>query len=389
MRPTQHLLRAFQPLRVTADFTLPNLHSSLVFTPARSLPAGAHHWSLDSALIEQLGFHPDHAEHLRRTRPTRPTVLLLGWWGASVSNLNHYRELYSDLGYDSLCHVAPVRDAFVPRRTIERCWRLLHTLDAFRRTRPGDLKIVVHGMSNNGAYNTAALGALIERTLGTKPRKNDGFLYTGHATDLLLARLIEPHPDFSQLRRAITGVILDSAPSAISPRVMARAASIIFTHSAHPTATKYGLPASKWTSIFEAIFGIFMRRSSTVAGMDGLLFPAMDRMPFLYPEARFLFLYSHADALVPAEEVLEFARHVQDLGARADAVEFKGTGHVAHYRGKHKEKYARAVGSFLKACTQGNGRGANFGMPRGPTEVPFEPVRGRAILAGDDSSQGQ
>lgn len=353
--------------RIATEFTEANLHKGLVFTPASASAAlrvsDPHHWPIDPKLVEELGFHPDSAPLLRR--PTRPTVLLLGWWGSSPARLAHYRDLYVDLGYDTLVHNAPMRHAFYPRSTVRRNWDILATLEAYRKLRGPDLHIVIHAMSNNGAYNAACLGALMR--LSSEPPKNPapadkGFLYTGVATEIAVRRMLPEGGkgvDYSHLRQCVTGIILDSAPSLITPPVMAQAAAIVMTGKANlsSSARAYGLSGLTWKAILEKVFGFWMSRPTVVSGLDGLLFPSLDRIPSLFPEARYLLLYSAADALVPAESVEEFERHLNALGAPTRSVEFIGSGHVAHYRGKNKTRYTESVGTFLKDCAWGASQG--------------------------------
>ncbi|KAI9021065.1 hypothetical protein DFJ74DRAFT_768725 [Hyaloraphidium curvatum] len=381
MRATAPVHRA---MRVVSEFSARGLARGLVFNPGDAKSDDPHHWRLDPQLVQQLSFHPKRETPIANNgtpgtntatldggEVTRPLVLLLGWWGASPGNLKHYRDLYADLGYDTLVHLPPMRHTFLPRSTVRKNWRMLEALDVFRKSRQGPLRIVVHAMSNNGAYNAACLGALMRLRSspppGLAPEKE--FLYTGRATEIALDRILpsgngSPPPDLAALRDCIAGIIVDSAPSALTPRVIAKAAAIVFTGAPDitPSVRRFGIAGSTWWDLFERFFAFWMRRPSVVAGMDGLLFPALDRLPSLFPRAEFLMLYGKGDKLVPAESVVEYRDHLRGLGARARALEFEGSGHVAHYRGKNRFAYAKAVGEFLQRCA---GHGAEGGAADG------------------------
>jgi hypothetical protein len=147
------------------------------------------------------------------------------------------------------------------------------------------------------------------------------------------------------LAKNLRGIILDSSPSPFSGDVAARA-----------------LVAS---SLREQVGGVQRRHPLLVAGASAALGAylghgwtarkleaAWEAWETWVPRVPRLFIYSTADALVPAPFVERFAREEAGRGCRVESLVFGDSEHVEHLR-VHPAEYRDAVDKFVGGLSLG------------------------------------
>jgi len=204
-------------------------------------------------------------------------------------------------------HVIPIIPSplapFIPQFFRKERIRLLKQL--LKLVKEGPERIIVfHLLSNNGAYHFAALVAMLRgedreiadggNSLSSDPASSDTHPPRSYS-------VLSP-TDSLYLERRIRGIIFDSAPSPLTPRILSRGylgfLTGHFTH--HPT---YHHP--RWSPWIERLMSWLTHRPF-FAWQQSLMSRALNlRLP---PAAHLLYIYSYEDQLIPHEDVEQHAK---------------------------------------------------------------------------------
>jgi hypothetical protein len=242
---------------------------------------------------------------------------------AEPNHLKKYTTLYSSLGLDTLNFVAPPTPLFIPSQIPGILARLRLPPEHASR------QIVVHAMSNNGAYS------------------------------LFLALLNGVIP-----KAATLGYAFDSAPCVPVARTVAHGAAVGWNYPA------LARPVELLTGL-----GLCFSRQHRQLKLD--IVRGMRRMPCEYRGQKYLFLYSPSDELVPSVQIERFATRIKRLktqdalrsmGEQASSwnyaevhermrlaerevelVSFESSGHCAHFR-RSPVEYRDVVKKFVARC---------------------------------------
>lgn len=142
----------------------------------------------------------------------RPTALLLGWYGASEKNLNKYAQLYSNMGYNTVCTSSPTSVTFSITHTTPLPFLLsiLRVLAADSRLLSGGL--IIMAFSNAGSILIPRLAQFYNR---------------GNGPDEALKADPNFHPEDVPVVEAVikawAGLAFDSGPCYLHADIGARA----------------------------------------------------------------------------------------------------------------------------------------------------------------------
>jgi len=299
-----------------SPYSLAALNSGWVFTPAFSKLTRMG----DLIATEPSSEAVNGSAKVRALR--RPsTVIILGWWNANAMQLRHYTQLYSDLGYDTLTHISPTFQYPSWKSLVRRHVGLLQSLQSYRQEMP-ESNVVIHALSNNGAFTAAVLHRLSIINQTTQ--------WAGLASRDLMQGLIPKNLTEFPIER----MVFDSCPAPLNAEML--------TH-ATLEATERGL--NHWSKdTLQASWNAFLSSSRVVSILDGLLYPSMD---VLIPQ-RALVVGSIGDLVVPWQQVQEWTKQVRTRGAQIVEHEFEDSGHVGHLR-KHPQQYKQVIAAFLHA----------------------------------------
>jgi hypothetical protein len=289
------------------SYSLANLNAGWVFTPA---------WSKLSRLGDLIATETNESNMASKGNATSPKelVVVLGWWNSNEMQLRHYTQLYSSLGYDTLTHISPTFQYPSWKSLIKRHVRLLQDFQEFPRQ-----NVVVHALSNNGAFTAAVLHRL------SMINKIDD--WSGKAVKDLMGIIPKNLPDFP-----IARMVFDSSPAPLHAQMLTNATL---------EATERGL--DHWSKdTLNSSWNTFLSSTRVVSILDGLLYPSMDMM---IPE-KALVIGSKSDLVVPWNEVQEWVTFARKRGAKIVEKEFEDSGHVSHLR-RYPEEYRKAIQAFL------------------------------------------
>ena len=262
---------------------------------------------------------------------TRPLILLCGWLGCRPRDLDKYGVAWRELGHDTLAAAPTLAPLLWPPSAEAAAERLESATLAALATRPNP-SVILHAFSNGGFY---AAGALLERK---SPALALPSRLVGLAFDSCPARL---DPDLAA--RGVTAAMLGEAAGGRGEGRRKAVTSLL-----RPVlGGLLSSPASPLGGRVEAAWAAW-------GGLAGSLPPGLPR----------LFLYSDADALIPAAEVEAWAgvmgwEESSRGRARAAAVtmrRFPGSPHCEHLR-SDPDGYRAALAGLAERAGRFRGDG--------------------------------
>lgn len=245
-----------------------------------------------------------------------PTVIVLGFYGSSETQLNRYSKLYNELGHKTLSYILPDPLIFeydqISQEDITK--KLLENLDM-------EEKVLIHSLSNNG------------------------FTLYQHLVKLL-----------SKSNR-IQGAILDSCPgpwhftSNIGPKFADRAfkqdQNVFFPLVAYILLHK--LRGDPWSQCFRGAYDVSKKLFPNWKAFSKKHLSPGHHMMYEKETFPLLFLYSKRDRLIPST-FIEGLIDIQISQSRPIFHhDFDTSGHVAHLK-SHPEEYKRQVANFISEC---------------------------------------
>jgi len=237
-------------------------------------------------------------------------VIILGWTASFLENLTPYTKLYKSLGISTIsspCSFWQTMSPFSKSMNMRVSRRIVEKLVDFE----GDLRL--WSMHRGRRYWA--------RTVFVHAFSNGGF-----QTYLSLNELITEEPHIY-----IEGLIVDSAPSFISPTI----SPFLLSVTGLPRKTKiFNMPlALGWAMVgyFWNPFRNYLKEAASAKKN-----PAK-------PE---LFLFSDGDRLIRAEKIAEFINERSKVGCEVTVVRFADSPHVQHYR-YYKKRYRENVAKFI------------------------------------------
>ena len=141
----------------------------------------------------------------------------------------------------------------------------------------------------------------------------------------------------------LRGVIIDSAPSHTTPKIWARGCvSAIFRTSVDAIEEDHPVLLAAAHKVAEQYITLpsISRHLREVRGAWS---------HYLHPNVPQMYLYSTADALIPASHVEQFIEQKQARGVAVTQHCWSDSGHCEHFR-VHPKQYARLIHSFLERC---------------------------------------
>lgn len=236
-------------------------------------------------------------------------MLCYGWLGSTARQLRHYERLAAAPGRGVTGYTLPASAFFLPRRRVAAYGQLL--ADQALLAAADARRIAIFAMSGNGE---AAVCLLLQEL---RERAGDR--------------------DASRLLQSISGVVYDSAPTPYTPGVMMAGFTGMLAARLRidPAAA---LRSPVFRQVMQGAFGGVMK-----LGARDQQFA--DLFAGLHVDAPHLFLYSDADAVIPAEAVVQFAKE-QERFSRVQLENFKTSPHVLHWR-HDPARYEKVLRTFL------------------------------------------
>jgi pimeloyl-ACP methyl ester carboxylesterase len=265
----------------------------------------------------------------------KPLVLLLGWLGAQQQHLDKYAEVYQDLADVAIMQPSMWQTA-VPSaahsgalKFVDSLSRNLETLHEDR-----DRPVIVQCMSNAGWL---AFGTILHLTsLASAAAKED--------PSAPLSRHLQSALAFksSILDTRLRGIIVDSAPSYATPPIWARGT----------VSAALGKPAETVSDDLPSTVAAVQHLAERYLALPSIsrhlreTRAAWGQISLNIPQ---LYLYSTADALIPAQQVENFIDLQIHRGIQVSHHCWDDSGHCEHLR-VHPEQYTRLVHSFVERC---------------------------------------
>ncbi|KAL4904448.1 hypothetical protein BDW74DRAFT_30945 [Aspergillus multicolor] len=267
------------------------------------------------------------------TSPAQPShpptlIILCPWLFAAPRHIAKYTQLYqSTLPSADILLIQPVVGDMVwttDSKQLHHLMPAVAAIDAFLDTTSHNHHLVIHAFSNAGSHAAVQLAEAYR---------------TAH------------HDPSTDRQLPLTGLILDSSPGAPSALLSANAMILSLPRAAViralGAALIYAVVAIVAVLDFLGVYENVISKTRRVLNTPSSC--------FLVPGVRRVYLFSRADVMVLAGDVLghaEEARRLIRLGAGSGnedgskymirTVEFMGSGHVGHFT-VGKEEYTRAV----------------------------------------------
>lgn len=249
--------------------------------------------------------------HLSGPAEARGLSLLLGWAGGAARSVQKHAAAWHRAGWRTATAEMTIDMSFFPS-VATALPALVDELLAEARShrRRSDSLLVAHCFSNAGLF---ALTSMLRRDAALE----------------------------------IDGAVYDSAPSPES-HIRPWAAPMVIAASARGGSRAALLAKHVPYALGASLVAPFVGVPPPIGFFADVRDPSRNRPR---PE---LFLYSPADALVPAAGIEEFMRARRQLpgGAAQASCRFDGSAHVAHFK-RHPEQYEAAVGAFAAALAEG------------------------------------
>jgi len=250
-----------------------------------------------------------------------PLALVLGWAGATHKNLTKYSSMYQRQGCTTAQLTLPTRHVF--RDTHELPEVMSSVVSQLESVGVRERPVIVHCLSDTGAMCYQGLA------LATR----------GHRLD-------------------IRGVVWDSSPGPRPEITAPCVAALLAINWFCARRDGFTLPGA-WSSCYRLLvdrgWPNYLRRLQgkpvDLSLIEGVWAGHFGQEHYLhYPEIPELFLYSNSDFYLKHKylETQVLARR-RKAGANFQAVRFRGSAHVQHYR-KHRAEYEGAVQAFLRTA---------------------------------------
>jgi pimeloyl-ACP methyl ester carboxylesterase len=279
-------------------------------------------------------------DHIRRSIYTarssgnKPLVLLLGWLGSQSQHLNKYAEVYQDAGANVEIMQPTMFQTAVPSAAHRGALKYFDTL----ATKPdchGNGPVMVQCMSNAGWLMFGTILHLTSLASAAAKQQDQSTLLTRHLESALAFKS-------TILDNRLRGIVIDSAPSYATPPIWARGSvSAALGKSAETVGDDLPSIVATVQRLAERYLALpsISRHLRETRAAWGQISP---RVPQLY-------LYSTADALIPAQQVENFIDMQRLHGAEVSHHCWNDSGHCEHLR-VHPEQYTRIIHSFLERC---------------------------------------
>ena len=227
-------------------------------------------------------------------------AILFGWTCSQLRHVAKHAAAWHALGVSTVTVTTSAEETFLPRALTGLHAKMERVLAVPEEA--GATAAVAHLFSNGGALSYLTALELLRR----RPPESGGLRLIGTVYDSAPSRPFSPL--YAPLVVGMSG---------LPPRELARsmAATLPFAVAATAGAPLFGNPLSYFGELRDAR---------------------------LHPPRPELFLYSAADALIPAADVEQFAAERRAAGAAVTLKPFAGSPHVAHYRA-YPEDYAAAI----------------------------------------------
>jgi len=274
--------------------------------------------------------------HTAPASSKRPFVLLLGWLGSQREHLNKYAEVYQDQGANVAIIQPSMLQTAVPSAAHRGALNFFDTFSTNPEWTHGDGPVIVQCMSNAGWL---AFGTILHLTsLAATPTQQDP-----SSTSPLTGRLKSALSFKSSiLDNRLRGIVIDSAPSYATAPIWARGSvSAALGKSAETVQDDLPTTVAAVQHLAERYLAVpsiirHLRETRAAWGHISLNVPQ-------------LYLYSTADALIPAQQVENFIEHQRQRGAAVSHHCWNDSGHCEHLR-LHPEQYTRLIHSFVERC---------------------------------------
>ena len=243
------------------------------------------------------------------TLPTRsgktPLVILIGFLGCTPGIIAKYSQMYQAMGVEAVEVIPSIRSMLLAHQGWRgRGSRAVKSVCKLILQRAPDSEIIVHIFSNNG------------------------FIFFGSC--MLAQEQVSVH---------VSGIILDSCPCYITPDV---AATGLMSATRRVEASDTG---KQWARnlVKTAVYPL-------LRVLEARQHKVWQTWSSSFPKVPHLFMYSDGDAVVPADEIRDFAgqhlSRLQALGVECDISRWETAQHCGLLR-EDPDKYCRDVSAFL------------------------------------------
>jgi len=261
-------------------------------------------------------------------------VLLCGWLGSEASHLKKYSNIYEDFGAKVATMSPTFTQVAVPSSGDRAALRYLQAIRDDLRAHQGPT--FVHCMSNAGwlAFGSMLrLSALVDGQGVHSPK------HYYRPLDKDLQALTE----FRSSLCRVSGIIIDSAPSLATPHIWARGTLAAILQKPVDHVDRFTHPNAM--AVAHSAAEHYLALPSIARRLREIRAAWFHNAP-LAPQ---LYLYSCADALIPAPQVESFMAQQAARGVSVDAHCWPDSPHCEHLR-YHPEHYRRLVHAFLRRC---------------------------------------
>ncbi|KAK9823884.1 hypothetical protein WJX72_006171 [[Myrmecia] bisecta] len=284
---------------------------------------------------------PDHTFNTafwETAPPVKPLIVLIGWLGAKERYFAKYIQLWQAWGYQTVSIRPPTASILLPPYGDVKAHAFAEQVAAVQQAAP-HRPTVYHIFSNAGFL---FFGTMLRAIAASDDELRALVFPSKSALSRMVSTHLQPNRrSLAAVLEPVTGVVLDSAPSRITPDIAARGF----------TSAVLGKPAEGIEEVHPRIIAASRGAFRPVLQCP-LITSRVDEVwrawQTVAPRAPQLYLHSSNDALIPPAEVHRFIDMQRQRGVEVCHKEWLKSPHCEHYR-RYPDEYKAELQAFLKA----------------------------------------